>query len=393
MRFLTARLSAKRRSPMAGLVVLLLGLLLTGGAYAMLSPAQRRQSNTADQAMVGQGAPAVPRRLRLLPRPERRGHRHQARHAVRSPARGCRSGRGRLPGRHRPDADGAARASRRPSKKVVYSPDEISALAAYVASLGPGPAVPEKSEYDTADADSAAIARGGQFFRTNCTACHNFAAAGGALPRGKAAPSLHGVEREAHVRGDAHRTAADAGVLRRGPQAVGEARHHRLRQEPPGLAEVRRHHARVAWARSPKDWPPGSSASAPLSGSPCGSPRARSARRRGVNDVSDHSTEVVPRDQGDDGRPDRRPGPPPARAAAHRRRRARGAARRAPDRHAVRALQRLRDPVRASPTSRSRSARTPRSSSATAPPTSRSASPSGSPCSASASARSSGRAS
>jgi ubiquinol-cytochrome c reductase cytochrome c subunit len=36
--------------------------------------------------------------------------------------------------------------------------------------------------------------RGGQFFRTNCTACHNFAAAGGALPGGKYAPSLADVE-------------------------------------------------------------------------------------------------------------------------------------------------------------------------------------------------------
>jgi ubiquinol-cytochrome c reductase cytochrome c subunit len=35
--------------------------------------------------------------------------------------------------------------------------------------------------------------RGGQFFLTNCTACHNFAGSGGALPHGKYAPSLMGV--------------------------------------------------------------------------------------------------------------------------------------------------------------------------------------------------------
>ena len=39
MRLLSARLSAKRRSPLAGLVVLLMGLLVTGGLYAVLSPA------------------------------------------------------------------------------------------------------------------------------------------------------------------------------------------------------------------------------------------------------------------------------------------------------------------------------------------------------------------
>ena len=34
------RLSRHRRGPVAGLVVLLLGLLLTGGLYAAFSPAQ-----------------------------------------------------------------------------------------------------------------------------------------------------------------------------------------------------------------------------------------------------------------------------------------------------------------------------------------------------------------
>ena len=37
------------------------------------------------------------------------------------------------------------------------------------------------------------IARGGELFRTNCSACHNFEGAGGALPNGKYAPSLFGV--------------------------------------------------------------------------------------------------------------------------------------------------------------------------------------------------------
>ena len=37
------------------------------------------------------------------------------------------------------------------------------------------------------------MVRGGEFFKTNCTACHNFAASGGALPGGKFAPSLRGV--------------------------------------------------------------------------------------------------------------------------------------------------------------------------------------------------------
>ena len=53
VRLLSARLSSKRRSPFAGLVVLVMGLLITGGLYAaVFSPAQAQQSASpsADQA-------------------------------------------------------------------------------------------------------------------------------------------------------------------------------------------------------------------------------------------------------------------------------------------------------------------------------------------------------
>jgi ubiquinol-cytochrome c reductase cytochrome c subunit len=81
-------------------------------------------------------------------------------------------------------------------KPPVYNDEEIKALAAYVASLGPGPAIPTEEQYSTADMDNEDIVRGGEFFRTNCTACHNFAGAGGALPRGRFAPSLDGVSKK-----------------------------------------------------------------------------------------------------------------------------------------------------------------------------------------------------
>jgi ubiquinol-cytochrome c reductase cytochrome c subunit len=85
-----------------------------------------------------------------------------------------------------------------PDKPKVYDDQEIEQLAAYVASLGPGPAIPESEKYDPnqipEDQRAEAVVRGGEFFRTNCTACHNFAASGGALPGGKYAPTLIGVE-------------------------------------------------------------------------------------------------------------------------------------------------------------------------------------------------------
>lgn len=77
-----------------------------------------------------------------------------------------------------------------PAKPPVYTDEEIAALAAYVASLGPGPAIPPEEYYDVSNATQEEVTRGGELFRTNCTACHNFAGSGGALPNGKYAPSL-----------------------------------------------------------------------------------------------------------------------------------------------------------------------------------------------------------
>lgn len=88
-----------------------------------------------------------------------------------------------------PMADMSQQAMR---KAPVYSPEEVHALATYVASLAPGPAVPgdELLNYER----DGSVAEGGQLFRTNCAMCHNAAAQGGALTAGKYAPTLMGVE-------------------------------------------------------------------------------------------------------------------------------------------------------------------------------------------------------
>jgi ubiquinol-cytochrome c reductase cytochrome c subunit len=85
-----------------------------------------------------------------------------------------------------------------PDKPPVFTDEEIAALAAYVASLGPGPAIPDESDYSleglSEEEREEAIVRGGQIFLTNCTACHNFEGSGGAMPRGGNAPRIRGVE-------------------------------------------------------------------------------------------------------------------------------------------------------------------------------------------------------
>ena len=77
-----------------------------------------------------------------------------------------------------------------PRKENTFTEDEIAALAAYVGSLGDGMAIPDESQYDPSSVDAEGVARGGDLFRTNCSACHNFKGVGGALPDGRVAPSL-----------------------------------------------------------------------------------------------------------------------------------------------------------------------------------------------------------
>lgn len=69
-------------------------------------------------------------------------------------------------------------------KQPAYSPEEIDALVAYVASLGAGPPIPE------VDLESADVAAGGVLYRANCASCHNAAGIGGALSYGHSAPAL-----------------------------------------------------------------------------------------------------------------------------------------------------------------------------------------------------------
>jgi ubiquinol-cytochrome c reductase cytochrome c subunit len=69
-------------------------------------------------------------------------------------------------------------------KQPAYTPEEIDALVAYVASLDGGPPIP------VVDLDGADVARGGVLYRANCASCHNASGIGGALSYGNNAPSL-----------------------------------------------------------------------------------------------------------------------------------------------------------------------------------------------------------
>jgi quinol---cytochrome-c reductase cytochrome c subunit len=72
------------------------------------------------------------------------------------------------------------------SKKPKFNEAEAVQIASYVQSVGGGPEIPT-GDLRGSDAN---LAEGGELFRLNCAACHNFAGSGGALSAGKYAPSL-----------------------------------------------------------------------------------------------------------------------------------------------------------------------------------------------------------
>jgi ubiquinol-cytochrome c reductase cytochrome c subunit len=196
-RKISARLSARRRSRFAGPAVLIAGLLASGGLYAALSPASAHDGTADDAATIAKGRALFAVSCSschglnaegILT--EKGGNYGPSLIGVGAAAVDFQVGTGRMP-LARPGVQA-------PRKDVVYTPQEIEALAAFVASLGPGPAVPPKDAYDVSDATNEQVTQGGEFFRTNCTACHNFAASGGALPGGKYAPTLEGVS-EKHI--------------------------------------------------------------------------------------------------------------------------------------------------------------------------------------------------
>ena len=185
------KLSTRRRHPLAGFVVLLVGLLAAGGMYAAFAP----KPATAEEASARDVE--VGRELFLVGcaschgknasgiETKRGGNYGPSLIGVGAAAVDFQVGTGRMPmARSAPQA---------PKKPPEYSPEETAQIAAYVASLGPGPSVPESEYLDYEAASSEEVAEGGEVFRTNCTACHNSVGAGGALPGGRYAPALDGV--------------------------------------------------------------------------------------------------------------------------------------------------------------------------------------------------------
>ncbi len=177
-----------RRSRAARPVLLLLSLFLVGAGYAALSPATESVADgAADAQLIAQGKALFALNCASCHGLQGEGLAQQGVPAltnVGAAAVDFQVSTGRMP---MPNP-----LTQAPQKENTFTEDEIAAMAAYVASLGDGPGIPTEDQYNPAGMSSEDVARGGELFRTNCSACHNFRGAGGALPNGLVAPNLQG---------------------------------------------------------------------------------------------------------------------------------------------------------------------------------------------------------
>ncbi len=182
-------LAAHRRHPAALVILILIGLIATGGLYAMLAPkpAQAVAGASQEDVKAGQelfqancatchginGGGVTEGKTQIGP----------SLVGVGAAAVDFQVGTGRMPL--------ASPGIQAPRGKIVFDDKQVKQMAAWVATLGPGPAIPEEKYSEGVGGN---VAKGAEIFRVNCSMCHNYAGSGGALTRGKYAPELKDVE-------------------------------------------------------------------------------------------------------------------------------------------------------------------------------------------------------
>ncbi|WP_104200674.1 c-type cytochrome [Cryobacterium sp. Y29] len=172
-----------RRNPLASVALIAVGLLFTGGAYVAFSTSTAvATTDASSQQTIDQGEKLFAANCATC-------HGLSAQGSSEGPSLigvGAASvdfqvGTGRMPLQMQgPQAQ---------KKPVQFTAEQTAALAAYVASLAPGPAIPT-ADLVKASGDASA---GAELFRINCAMCHNVAGAGGALTEGKFAPAIENV--------------------------------------------------------------------------------------------------------------------------------------------------------------------------------------------------------
>ena len=164
-----------RRSPFAAVIVMAAGLALTGGGYAAATAAVEAVKPVSAVA----SADEISEGKKLFLANCASCHGTNAEGTKNAPSLigvGAASvefqvATGRMPGQ--------ASGPQLEKKPVQFTEEQINQMAAYVATLGDGPAIPT-DEMVLADGD---VSQGGELFRINCAMCHNAVGAGGASDR------------------------------------------------------------------------------------------------------------------------------------------------------------------------------------------------------------------
>lgn len=177
-------ITARRRHPAAGYVVVVFVLVLIGVGYAVVTSSGNASASSpaaANAAQIAQG-----RNLFLADCATCHGDFAQGTPniapgliGVGAAAVDFQVSTGRMPA-----AEASAQNNRKPPRLTTA---QTHAVAAYIQSLGGGPAIPSAAQVSSAGAN---LGLGQRLFVANCAACHNFVGAGGALTDGKYAPSL-----------------------------------------------------------------------------------------------------------------------------------------------------------------------------------------------------------
>ena len=179
-----------RRSPLAAVIVMAAGLALTGGGYAAATAAveaAKPVSAVASAEEISEGKKLFLANCASCHGTNAEGTKNApSLIGVGAASVEFQVATGRMPGQ--------ASGPQLEKKPVQFTEEQINQMAAYVATLGDGPAIPT-DEMVLADGD---VSLGGELFRINCAMCHNAVGAGGALTEGKYAPALKGVT-ERHI--------------------------------------------------------------------------------------------------------------------------------------------------------------------------------------------------
>lgn len=174
-------LAARRHSRFAPAVLLLLALLLTGAVYAIAQPpAAGAAAAAASDSDIAEGQKLFQANCATCHGASADGTANgPSLVGVGAAAVDFQVGTGRMPAQMSgPQVQ---------AKPVQFDQAQIAQLAAFVASLGAGPAIPTAEQVDASKGDPA---NGMALFRTNCAMCHAAVGSGGALSQGKFAPSL-----------------------------------------------------------------------------------------------------------------------------------------------------------------------------------------------------------